>query len=118
MSASNFDSASHYSGPRKTANAQGLERNDSVGSASVGKVRQINYNENLTPDRGGSSSYIIDDDQTPNDFQNKGSFENNNFTNMTNVDRFSNDISMLKLNEPTHQDLQVNKKKKGKANRN
>lgn len=98
------------------ANAPGFERNDSIGSASVGKVRQINYGENLSADKGGSSSYIIDDEQTP-DMQNKGSFENNNFTNMTNIDRYSNDISMLKLNEPG-QDLQVNKKGKKNKGRN
>lgn len=50
--------------------------------------------------------------------QNKGSFENNNFTNMTNIDRYSNDVSMLKLNDPS-QDLHINKKgKKNKGNRN
>ena len=114
LSASNFDSGSAYSGPRQTKGAPGFDRHDSVGSASVGKVRQINYNEQLSAEKGGSSSYIIDDDQTP-DMQKHGSFENNNFTNMTNIDRYSNDISMLKLNDPNHQDLQVKKGKKPKG---
>jgi hypothetical protein len=45
---------------RKISTAQNMERNNSVGSASVGKTKQVQYPESNLK-RAGSSSLILDE---------------------------------------------------------
>jgi hypothetical protein len=89
-----------------------LERNHSVGSASVGKVSQVNYvdiNQNV----GGGSSSLILDEQSPENYRGRGQQHQArvseisigagqnypNYNNQTNERLGNSDMSLLRQNE-------------------